>query len=228
MLHLRPATESDIPSIVDLSTAAFDPTTDAIARHLTPSSPQARSDFRQWQIARKSARLQAERTATTVVVDDALNGRIVGYSVWERPTGEQDESNNREPPKIALDGVDERAFIELRRILNQDERESFGERGTRDVWREFMSSCLLKNQIIITNIVDLTSIGVHPQQQRRGIGNMLISWGVQQASSQGKDCYLVATPNGLPLYLATGFEQVRTVDIFGTPHISMKKKHSPN
>jgi GNAT superfamily N-acetyltransferase len=73
--------------------------------------------------------------------------------------------------------------------------------------------------------IALDSLGVHPQHQKKGIGKLLLEWGVQEAAKQGGDCYLVATPAGLPLYRAAGFEDVRTVDIFGTPHMSMRKRN---
>lgn len=74
--------------------------------------------------------------------------------------------------------------------------------------------------------VALDSLGVHPAHQKRGIGRLLLDWGVQEAAKQGKDCYLVATPAGLPLYRAAGFEDVKVLDIFGTPHVSMRKRVS--
>jgi ribosomal protein S18 acetylase RimI-like enzyme len=69
----------------------------------------------------------------------------------------------------------------------------------------------------------LDSLGVHPDHQKKGIGRMLLDWGIKEASKQGKECYLVATPAGLPLYRSAGFEDVRVLDIFGTPHVSMRR-----
>lgn len=69
----------------------------------------------------------------------------------------------------------------------------------------------------------LDSLGVDPKQQKRGIGKMLVDWGVQKATEQQRDCYLVSTPSGLRLYEATGFEPQREVLMFGVPHVSMMK-----
>lgn len=50
---------------------------------------------------------------------------------------------------------------------------------------------------------------------------MLLNWGIERAEADKKDCYLIATPAGRPLYLNAGFEDLGTVDIFGVPHYSM-------
>lgn len=91
-----------------------------------------------------------------------------------------------------------------------------------------MTAALLVRRGCITTLTmtDLDSLGVHPHHQRRGIGRLLLDWGTRQAECEGKDCYLVATPAGVPLYRAAGFASTRTVDIFGTPHVSMIKRRA--
>lgn len=73
----------------------------------------------------------------------------------------------------------------------------------------------------MTDRLDLDYIGVSPGNQRRGIGKMLLQWGLDHAAEEGKDCYLVATEAGRPLYVAAGFEDIRVVSILGIPHYSM-------
>lgn len=67
-------------------------------------------------------------------------------------------------------------------------------------------------------------LGVDPGQQRRGIGKMLLQWAFKEADKHGEDCYLVATPAGLPLYRVLGFEEVGVLKLFGVPHTSMIRK----
>jgi predicted GNAT family N-acyltransferase len=50
---------------------------------------------------------------------------------------------------------------------------------------------------------------------------MLLQWGLDRAAEEGKDCYLVATEAGRPLYVAAGFKDIRVVSILGIPHYSM-------
>lgn len=73
----------------------------------------------------------------------------------------------------------------------------------------------------MTNRLDLDYIGVSPGNQRRGIGKMLLQWGLDNAAAERKDCYLVATEAGRPLYVDAGFKDIRVVSILGVPHYSM-------
>jgi hypothetical protein len=71
-----------------------------------------------------------------VAVDD---DKIVGYAVWEIPVPSADEAENKGTilPPLAQEGMDKAPFMELRRILEEDVREQFGDKGTVDVWSEF-------------------------------------------------------------------------------------------
>ena len=225
-ITLRPATEADIPGIVAVSSAAFDPSTDAITRRLFPSSQQGTvSGIREWSIFRKSARLYVGRSVVMVAIDET-DGAVVGYSMWFAPQEEREvhaAALPPPPPKRDFEGFDREAATELRRIMEDDGREIFGEKSTDGVWSELLlfTQNMLEDVVALTHKSDLDSLGVHPDQQKRGIGMKLLLWGVEKAKSQGRDCYLVATPAGVPLYKAAGFERIRGLDIFGTEHVSM-------
>ncbi|KAJ5827476.1 GNAT family acetyltransferase [Penicillium robsamsonii] len=189
---------------------AFDPSTDAITRNLFPPHLQipersGSEAIRQWSIARKSARLHAKGFVMMVAVGNVLDGKAVGYSMWFAPVEGDEEELPR--PKRTFAGMDQAAFAELREIIMEDEQRIFGEKGAADGWTP-----------------DLDPLGVHPQYQKRGIGRMLLDWGVQQAVSQERDCYLITTPAGVALYRAAGFDAMKTVEIFGAPHVSMRKR----
>ncbi|KAM5384608.1 hypothetical protein ACJZ2D_001353 [Fusarium nematophilum] len=210
-LHLRAATESDLEGIADVATASFNPDTDAISAHLFPPHLKPRDETyahaaRPWRLARKTDRFHAERTVVMVAVDEALSGRIVGFSLWERPArgGEHDKP---EPPPIRppCATLDHAAFDEMKKVLGGDSAKHFGQKGTKDVWH-------------------LEMLGVDPNHQRRGIGKMLLKWALEEAEKLGEDCYLVATPAGLPLYRAIGFEELDVLQLFGVPHHSMMKR----
>lgn len=76
--------------------------------------------------------------------------------------------------------------------------------------------------------VALDSLGVSTGQRRRGIGRKLLEHGIELATAQGRDCYLLATPYGQPLYLAAGFQEMRSVNLFGVEYKSMHRLRRSN
>ena len=56
--------------------------------------------------------------------------------------------------------------------------------------------------------MDLNSLTVDPLYQRRGIGALMMDWGLQRARVEGVPVVLEATANGLGLYLKKGFHEV--------------------
>lgn len=140
-IHLRPGSEADLTTIVDLSTAAFPPEKDAIVRNLFPGDLHYSDAIRNARIARKSVKFGLKNTVIMVAVDDASDGTIVGYAVWEVPVSPSAEKEEevRLPP-LAQEGMDKAPFMELIGILNEDVREQFGDKGTADVWSEFFPS----------------------------------------------------------------------------------------
>ena len=50
---------------------------------------------------------------------------------------------------------------------------------------------------------------------------MLVQWGMDMAAKEKRDCFLVATPSGKPLYTALGFEDMGDIDLCGAPHTQM-------
>lgn len=138
-VHIRLATQEDIPEIVDVSMAAFDPSTDAISARLFPPHLQSADSeaFKNWSVTRKSARLDLKNSVVMVAVDEALGGRVVGYAMWFSPIPEGSEEEEPPRPKVAFEGVDRDALLELRKIMEDDAHNSFGEKGSKDVWSEF-------------------------------------------------------------------------------------------
>ncbi|KAI5465079.1 putative GNAT family acetyltransferase [Mariannaea sp. PMI_226] len=211
-VRVRPATVADISGIVEVSTLAFDPSTDAISARLFPAHlrcSDSNAAFSKWSTARTSARLDMQNSVVMVAVDDAAEENVLGFSMWLTPVPEGSQADESPGPKPTFSGIDFEALVELRRIMEQDKQCIFGKDGSKHSW-------------------NLDYLGVHPKHQRRGIGKMLLSWGLQQAREQERDCYLLATPAGLPLYEAAGFETIRIVQIFGVPHVSMKLAYQEN
>lgn len=54
----------------------------------------------------------------------------------------------------------------------------------------------------------LNSICVDATRRRKGIGKMLVRWGIDRAAEKGQDVWLISAPTGRALYASMGFEQV--------------------
>lgn len=57
----------------------------------------------------------------------------------------------------------------------------------------------------------LNLLAVHPDCQRRGIGGALLKHGLEEAKKLGMPVWLEASPEGISLYKAHGFEIVEPV-----------------
>ncbi|EHK17884.1 uncharacterized protein TRIVIDRAFT_226011 [Trichoderma virens Gv29-8] len=209
-IRVRKSTEDDLPAIARIAAAAFHPETDAIAARLFPARLAGGGEAYSWRYAKKTASLSSTDAVMVVAVDDSLNDQVVGFGLWDVYQHSKSEKAANQPQSAAQQlpppSFDQAAYAELRAIVSADHQEMFGERGIKDVWH-------------------LDYLGVDPQQQRKGIGKILLDWGISRAASEGKDCYLLATPAGKTLYAKTGFEEVRTVPIFGVLHTSMILRH---
>lgn len=157
-LYIRPATEADVPRIAEISMAAFDPATDAVSRNLLPAARREDGslgdEFRNWSVMRKSARLKAARSVMLVAVEDDAaesseqqegKGVVVGYALWFRPLedGEEEEDGQGSAKnKAPVAGLDPDAVAALREVMMKEERESFGDKGARDVWCKYATLSL--------------------------------------------------------------------------------------
>ncbi|CVK97724.1 uncharacterized protein FMAN_11718 [Fusarium mangiferae] len=209
-IRLIEASEEHLPTIARIATSAFHPNTDALSRrlfppHLQPTDlPDGEAAY-DWRFARKASSLASSESHLVVAIDDEKVGddQVVGFSLWDAPpTTGGDSGPSKE---IQCTALDKEAYNEMKKTVNQDAVDTLGEQGIAGVWH-------------------LDYIGVSPGNQRRGIGKMLLQWGLDHAAEEGKDCYLVATEAGRPLYVAAGFEDIRVVSILGIPHYSMTLK----
>jgi ribosomal protein S18 acetylase RimI-like enzyme len=76
----------------------------------------------------------------------------------------------------------------------------------------------------LTSDEELASIGVSPNHQRKGLGKVLVQWGLDEAAKDGKHVWLIATPHGKLLYDSMGFESYSSHPMCGQVHTAMAKK----
>jgi GNAT superfamily N-acetyltransferase len=48
----------------------------------------------------------------------------------------------------------------------------------------------------------------HPDHQRKGLAGRLLRVACDQADAEGKDAYIEASPDGYPVYVKAGFEEI--------------------
>jgi N-acetylglutamate synthase-like GNAT family acetyltransferase len=83
-----------------------------------------------------------------------------------------------------------------------------------------------EERVAVNRTSALNSIAVDPNHQRKGIGLILLKWGIDKAKEQNRDVYLVSTDAGRALYLSAGFEQMGVFEAFGEPQYQMILKIS--
>ncbi|KAM0412985.1 hypothetical protein ACHAPD_008047 [Fusarium lateritium] len=139
-IYLTVASEEDLPAIAHIATSAFHPETDALSRRLFPRHlqptyiPDGEAAY-DWRLARKTSSLASPESHVIVAVDKDKNAedRIVGFALWDAPPAEGNESGPGKPIECAA--LDKAAFEEMKKTVNQDAVDTFGEKGIAGVWR---------------------------------------------------------------------------------------------
>ncbi|RKU42526.1 hypothetical protein DL546_004498 [Coniochaeta pulveracea] len=205
-LRLRHATLDDVPTMARVGIAAFE--NDELNLAMFPPSPESPNRFLEERIKFREVmtykRFKKHGAVSMVVVDDALDGEIVGYAQWEAPTPDADEpteTDKNDFTQTEVAGRSLKAVEEYLDAMDKEKKRVMGPEGTKDAWL-------------------LVLLSVHPAHQRRGVARMLVSWGIEQAKAQGKKLYLSSTPAGRPFYLSLGLQDVGYFEIFGSKQTS--------
>ena len=62
------------------------------------------------------------------------------------------------------------------------------------------------------DLIHCQNLCTHPSWQRRGVGGMLIRWGIERAKEEGVIVGLSASPMGTGMYLREGFREIDFFD----------------
>ncbi|KAL2074362.1 hypothetical protein VTL71DRAFT_8140 [Oculimacula yallundae] len=120
--------------------------------------------------------------------------RYVGFAIWLLESGSQGMRQKPQPNKRqeSWDPVtlDVRAWMEISKRLREERTRVL--HGHKAIWR-------------------LTSMSTAPEHQRKGVGSMLMQRGCDEADLHGWTSFVMASPDGVPLYRKFGFREVGQV-----------------
>lgn len=204
-LQLAPASEADLPKILEVQFAAFahDPIMRLMFPHPTPPATfekavdRARTDFRNPDVA-------------FMKVIDTQTGEIVSFAKWniykqQRP----DEEWNKEERRDWGEGTNVEVADAFFAALTRNRRKFMAGKPHCSRWATLMREDLaLIRCPIVLNLLDTL-----PAHQRRGAGTQLVRWGTDVADQHGLPCYLEASPEGYHLYRNFDFEDVENLDM---------------
>ncbi|KAH8846566.1 hypothetical protein MCOR01_000024 [Pyricularia oryzae] len=195
-LHVRMATADELPKLLDIALECFghNPYSQAIFSNATEEERLTLG--RRWREDRYRANFAKPGQHYLVVVqgpsDESKKEEIAGWALWQQPRTEVDpdaacglEAKTMAAPLPAI--ISGEAIKAREEALTGAYKKAFGEDGMRRMW-----------YIVV----------VDPKHRRKGVGSMLMMWGLDKAEKSETDAYIVATDVGRDMYLTVGFQDV--------------------
>jgi len=137
-----------------------------------------------------------------VVLLDGEKETIVGSGVWFIP-GVWNEKGNGEK-QDSVDGRDDRTKNSF-----MAPKWPAGENAARLMGELQRASGVFKQEFVGGDGAEMNSLSVHPDYKRRGIGKMLLDWGLVKVDVAGVMAFAESTPDAKKLYEVCGFREVR-------------------
>ncbi|KAK4210997.1 putative GNAT family acetyltransferase [Rhypophila decipiens] len=165
-----------------------------------------RKDEEKWREVRIARRWQDG--CPVFLAEDTETGRVVGVAQWKPPKGDGRwkregtglEDMDTEPPA----SMDVKKYDEVMAGVGVDEGRALKKVGLEE-----------------ENCWYLMTIATTPDQKRRGIGKMLMQWGLDQAKADKRNVFLTATDEGKFLYEKVGFKLLDEFEAAGKTHYAM-------
>jgi ribosomal protein S18 acetylase RimI-like enzyme len=176
---------------------------------------------------------------------------VVGYIDWRAPTTPEGDASSQEGTAkakiVAERAVDLKERMknwpaaldkEAKRTHDDQftklETETLGEGASSRMWRtsiflEFLSFSSVDGpdrqplvfRELLTLIADPESVAVDGRHRRKGIGALMVQWGLDRAKRDGNDVCLISSVAGIRLYSSLGFEILGSRVILGDKKTSM-------
>ncbi|KAF2231435.1 acyl-CoA N-acyltransferase [Viridothelium virens] len=215
-MHIRPTASADIYDVSILADLAFQD--EEFWRWLTPGMYNYPNDRTRFYRLRTRGRAVTKGGCISLVAvtddsDPEWSGReeIVGYAFWKRQgTSEQAKKWQKEPWGSILERNLLWVELQYERLINR----AVDFKRWDNMITAFGS---LQSQTDFPEQWHCTVLGVSPKYRRRGIGSLLLNWGLEKAREEGVPAVLEATPAGVALYEKTGFKPVLEVGPEDTP-----------
>ncbi|KAL7623662.1 hypothetical protein AAE478_005214 [Parahypoxylon ruwenzoriense] len=184
-LVVLPAQPSDVKSMHDVYFAAFKD--EPVMKFLFPGGVDRAS----YDIMVRDSWAH-DTSICPVKCVDTSTGDIIGMATWEIYWRPGEGNKWKKPAGVTWLSGEEREKAEkvIMPMYNMRD-ELFG--GRRHVY--------------------LATMAVHPDHQRRGVGRLLLQWGIDVAEKLELPIYLEATESGLPLYSHRDFERLEHVKV---------------
>ncbi|KAF2483301.1 acyl-CoA N-acyltransferase [Neohortaea acidophila] len=181
--ELRPIEEDDFARVVEIYYIAF--ADNPLSLATIPRTPASRKFFD----AVMGHALKHPTVYHNIKAVSRSTGETVGIGLWIAPKTAMSEASalpDIQPPE----GSDVELFNKSFEVWGKRQSELMQD---RPFWK-------------------LDVLGVLPEYQGRGIGKLLIQYGIDRADEQGIEAYLDASPKGAPVYERVGFRGSHLVE----------------
>ncbi|KLJ07947.1 hypothetical protein EMPG_16574 [Blastomyces silverae] len=233
-MHLRRLEAADIPDVATIVADAM--LEDEVHAYLAPNRLKYYSEYRANFLLRTKNRFSSPGWVLHVAVTDpedeigteqgrahgqgsGRGGKVVGYCAWER-IGDSPAARRWKEEKETLGW-----WLE-RRLLNIQLRYADISNQNRAIDQSRIQAYVSATagnfpSDIFPELWYVGILAIHPSYQRRGIGKLLVQWGIEQGKAENVPVGLEPSLMGIGLYKKLGFRDLGKVEFMGSEWVAM-------